>query len=142
MWDQIERIIRNAIEKSYARCVDRHELPEIIHLIAMERQLQLLGITLVGIDPVRMALSCATFKVTFSTAVAHQESWPLAGNEWGSDLDASWRVSSRGLELTLDPMLPSLAGRGVLDYDHIDLRDGSTPTAGRPVSVPPTRIGR
>ncbi len=66
IWDRVEAILRNAVNKSYARCTN-HDLSEVVRLISFERTAQLTGLDL-G-NAMGKAEKCAHFEVDFDVQV-------------------------------------------------------------------------
>jgi hypothetical protein len=64
--EKVAIILRNAINKSYARCAN-HDLSEIVRLISYERQMQILGLE--EGDALGKAQKCARFEVDYDTRV-------------------------------------------------------------------------
>ncbi len=124
MWQAIEVVLTNAVNKSYNRCVQNHALAEIVKLIAFERTAQLLGLNLGGAFD--KAQACAHFEVRFDTTLTEQQSWPLAGHQSGYDLNASF-----GMHAPSIPVDWTGNGAGPLTWNGFSYHSVSTYDCGQ-----------
>jgi hypothetical protein len=80
MWQSIEAILVNAVDKGYQRCKD-HDLTQITRLLSFERTAQILGFSVSGFTK---ALACAHFEVTFDSEITSGTPSPLTTGDQGT----------------------------------------------------------
>lgn len=92
MYDRIERVLRNAVEKAYERCVRDHDLEQIVRLASLARIAALMGFDLGDVQD--KLLRCTNFELRFDSRITSTDAW--TGDEAGRSyqLDATWRVRS------------------------------------------------
>jgi hypothetical protein len=90
--DRIQTILNNATNKAYTKCVQDHDLNQIVTLVSLERIGQLLGLD-VGNAFDKMQ-KCARFEVRLDSEITEQQSW-TAQDGRTADLDALFHVQSQ-----------------------------------------------
>jgi hypothetical protein len=91
---KIQAVLRNAANKAYERCVNDHDLEQIVRLASLARIEQLHGYDL-G-DVWDKFLRCTNFEVRFDSKITSTLDWSGGGGEGGlsGSHDALWRVAS------------------------------------------------
>jgi hypothetical protein len=102
----LAKIVRNAIQQSYQRCVQTDDLSEITRLLAGERQAQLLGLD-VG-DGLALAQKCAHFELDVMT----QSHYHIETGDQGVDADTTVQYA---IQISLDA---NLAASGEQNPDY------------------------
>ena len=93
VFPDIERILRNAIDKSYKRCVKEHNLNNIARLVGLERAAQLLGINVPG--ALERALRCGRIELDFDSRITTKLDNP--GQNQSHSGDGAFRVRADDL---------------------------------------------
>ena len=91
---KIETVLRNAAAKAYERCVNDHDLEQIVRLASLARIEQVHGYDL-G-DVWDKFLRCTNFEVKLDSKITSTLDWSGGGGEGGlsGSHDALWRVGS------------------------------------------------
>ena len=91
MWQLIEIVIRNAVDKGFHACHDDHDLTQIIRLMELQRFALLLGLD-IG-DALGKALACAHFAVDFDAKFTRTDH-STNGGGGPYDLSATWDMAA------------------------------------------------
>ena len=91
---KIEKVLRNAADKAFERCVNDHDLEQIVRLASLARIEQVHGYDL-G-DVWDKFLRCTNFEIRFDSKMTSTLAWSGGGGEGGlsGSHDALWRVAS------------------------------------------------
>ena len=98
MHAKIEAVLRNAAEKAYERCVQDHDLEQIVRLAAIARIEALMGYDLGDVFEQKFR-KCTNFEVDFDSRITTTLGWTGQDGRAGEH-DGAWRV--RALDVPID----------------------------------------
>ncbi|HEX9416735.1 MAG TPA: CARDB domain-containing protein [Gaiellaceae bacterium] len=130
VWEKVAIILRNAINKAYARCAN-HDLSEVVRLISYERQMQLLGLD--EGDALGKAERCARFELDFDSAVSgslHVEGPTGAGLSCCPRAEVELQAQDVEVTLASDFRFRAKKQRSVVRRQVFDWYECYTPSEG------------
>ena len=116
MWQLIEIVIRNAVDKGFHACHDDHDLTQIIRLMELQRFALLLGLD-IG-DAYGKALACAHFAVDFDATFTRTDH-STNGGGGPYDLSATWEMAANHIPVDIS------SGSGPLTWQQFSYHSTS-----------------
>jgi hypothetical protein len=120
------RVLRNALARAYARCVNEHTLKDIVRITVIGKTAQRMHEAgWPGFDFAPEALEkwhkCARFEVTFDSQLTYFRWWQPAEDPRYSVLeDGNWRVSAQSLVIDYTARGTAVLGWSEFSFDYVD----------------------
>jgi hypothetical protein len=110
----LPKIVKNAIDKAWARCAVDHHLSDIMTLLGIARWSEVLGSPSQGSDAYSKALACGNFQAKVILDVTHSYHYPAHQvGTFSQDVDGHWATK----QATLDIGVVQSSGTSPLQYD-------------------------
>lgn len=98
----LPKIVKNAIDKSWARCAVDHHLSDIIILLGIARWADVLGAPTLGSDAYNKALACGHFQAKVTLDATHSYHYPAHQvGTFSQDVDGHWATKQATLDIGL-----------------------------------------
>lgn len=98
----LPKIVKNAIDKAWARCASDHHISDLITLLSIARFADILGDTSQGDDAYQKALACGHFQVKVTIDATHSYHFPAHQvGTFSEDDDGRWVMKEAVLNLGL-----------------------------------------
>ncbi|MEZ0579378.1 CARDB domain-containing protein [Nocardioides sp. MH1] len=98
----LPKIVKNAIDKSWARCAVDHHLSDIIILLGIARWADVLGAPTLGSDAYGKALACGHFQAKVALDVTHSYHYPAHQvGTFSQDVEGHWATQQATLDIGL-----------------------------------------
>lgn len=117
LFAQFSRILRNAIEKSYLRCVDKNSVREALNLMVYARANTLLGSVYQDQEIYDYQRRCARFEVRFESRIAKDQRYNNGSEAY--DMRALYDVGAGPFVVSLETPNTS-TGSGAVSWDAFE----------------------
>jgi VCBS repeat-containing protein len=126
MWQEIEVVLRNAVDRAYIQCAQGHDLHQIIRLIGFEREAQLLGLDLGEAFP--KALACAHFEVDFDALFTTDQVWTSTSGDRTFQENGKWEMAAERVPVDISGLGSGALNWTQFDFHSTDVQRGSSCT--------------
>jgi hypothetical protein len=126
MWQEIQVVLRNAVDRAYTLCAQQHDLHQIIRLIGFEREAQILGLDL-G-DAFNKALACAHFEVNFDALFTSDDAWTSTGGDRTYEEHGKWEMAADRVPIDINGVATGPLKYTQFSFHSTDVLQGSSCT--------------